>query len=750
MATRRYQLQTTAPAPTWRIDYAGQLNAEQLAVVEAPRIPLLVIAGAGSGKTRTLIFRLARMLESGIPPEQILLLTFTNRAAQEMLKRAASLVANLPGVDVRRITGGTFHHVGYGILREHGSLLGFDERFGVLDREDQTDLFASCIAELGYAVGQRRFPKADVVAQLHSTAINTQRSLPDVILARRPQFASLTRELVDAAARYIERKHEMNLVDFDDLLLHWRLLLVREPRVRSLLQERYRCILVDEYQDTNRLQGELVDMMAAGHRNLTVVGDDAQSIYSFRGADFSNILEFPARYEECQVHKLTVNYRSSPEILSLANASIACNIRQYPKELVARRQSGGILPAIVPARDAVQQAAFIAQRVLELRDEGIPLKEMAVLYRAHAQSMEIQFELSRRGIPFVIRRGVRFFAQAHIKDVLSFLRFATNPSDELSFKRLVKLFPGIGSGTADGLWRALRREIEGGRLSIADAVMEPSLLEPVPKRSRAGWMGCRELLRELASPLLINAPSQAIDAVLAGGYQAFLESQFVNGDSRIDDLRQLADYALQHPDVGTFLAEVSLLTELSSEEVVEGAEPDEFLTLSTIHQAKGLEWRGVFVAWLADGSFPSAPALRDRAGEEEERRCFYVAVTRAKDELYLTYPMLSAPRDGERVLMKPSRFLDELPAAGGHELYEKWSLDEVPLAPALPAPPSRAELAAHGRRLLGDGADEGAADLRLGDAGFEPAAPAGLPTGAAVGEGAVSDDEEDWDPSADA
>ncbi|HEY0840497.1 MAG TPA: ATP-dependent helicase, partial [Vulgatibacter sp.] len=682
MTVRRYRLQAAAPAPL-RIDYASQLNAEQLAVVEAPAAPLLVIAGAGSGKTRTLVYRLARMLEAGLAPEEILLLTFTNRAAREMLDRAGEIVAELPGVDVRRIAGGTFHSVGHRILREHASLLGFEPSFGVLDREDQADLLASCAAELGVAVGERRFPKSDVIANLHSLSINLQRPLAEIVVSRKPQFDPLVEAIERVVQRYAERKLELNVMDFDDLLVQWKRLLDQHPPVRKALQDRFRCILVDEYQDTNRLQGELVDRLAAVHRNLTVVGDDAQSIYSFRGADFSNILEFPARYPECQVHKLTVNYRSTPEILRLANASIACNVRQYPKQLRSVREELGVLPALVPSRDAVQQAAFLAQRILELRDEGIPLQEMAVLYRAHSQSLEIQIELSRRGIPFVIRSGTRFFQQAHIKDVLCFLRVASNPSDELAFKRMVRLFPGIGSGSADGLWTAFRAACASG-VPAGDALQDPALLEQVSRKGRAGWQRCKDILGELATPLLQASPAESIRTVLTRAYEEYAYAQFANADSRLEDLRQLSDYALAYPAVGAFLAEVSLLTDLSGEEATPGVEPDEHLTLSSVHQAKGLEWRAVFVVWLADGSFPSGASLRDADGEEEERRCFYVAVTRARDELYLTYPMLSAPRDGERLILRPSRFLTELPEAEAK--YEKWSLDEDP--PQLTLPPA--------------------------------------------------------------
>lgn len=705
MTVRRYRLQPSTPAATFRIDYAGQLNEEQLAVVEAPSGPLLVIAGAGSGKTRTLIFRLARMLESGIPPEQLLLLTFTNRAAREMIRRAEELVSILPGIDVRRITGGTFHHVGFGILREHARLVGYEEGFGILDREDQADLFSSCIGELGAGRLERRFPTPKLVAQLYSNAINTQRSLTEVIANRAPRFEELEGEILQVITRYVERKVELNVMDFDDLLLQWKRLLVQHPNVRSHLQERFRCVLVDEYQDTNRLQGEIVDLLAAGHKNLTVVGDDAQSIYSFRGADFSNILEFPARYRECQVHKLTVNYRSSPEILHLANASIAQNVRQYPKELRPARESSGVLPALVPTRDAVQQASFVAQRILELRDEGIPLEEMAVLYRAHSHSLELQIELARRGIPFVTRSGNRFFEQAHIKDVLAHLRIAANPRDELAFKRVVRLYPGIGQGLAVRLWDEFRSAWEArssgspdepsGEGELAPLSIAPERLAGVARKAQGSWERCSLLLERLRQPILLAAPDEALLTVLESGYQERLESESTNAQARVDDIRQLADYARQYPDVRAFLADVSLLSELSGEDVDAGSEPDEYLTLSTVHQAKGLEWRAVFVIWLADGRFPSVQSLRDQPAEEEERRCFYVSVTRAKDELYLSYPLLEAPRDSRRVILSASRFVDELALEEGTPPFEKWAIDEEPL----PAAPDQAALPGSQARL---------------------------------------------------
>ena len=684
---RRYQLEP-APRAKGAFQYGGLLNDEQQAVVEAADGPVLVIAGAGSGKTRTLTWRVARLLHDGCSPESLLLLTFTNKAAREMLRR----VEEVARVDTRQIWGGTFHHVANRILREHAPILGYAKGYSILDREDARDAMSAAIAECGLAVGARRFPKADVLVDLVSMAVNTQCPLADVVAGRRPQFVPLTEDILRVARRFAERKHAMNAMDFDDLLMSWKVLLAEHEPVRRILAERFRHVLVDEYQDTNRLQGDIVDLVASGHRNLCVVGDDAQCIYGFRGAHFANILEFEQRYPDAQRFHLTVNYRSTPQILGLANASIACNVRQFEKELSSIRGDGA-LPALVPCRDVNQQAQFVAQRVLELRDEGIPLPEIAVLYRAHHHAMEIQFELARRGIPFVVRSGVRFFEAAHIKDVLAHLRFARNPGDELALKRALRLAPGVGSATADAVWNALAARRRGGA-GTAEDLLAPDVASHVPPKGRPGYRRLAQLLRRLARPPTAELPGEAIELVMAEGYEEYLKAEFLNADSRVEDIRQLAEYARGYDDTEAFLSEVALLTELSAETVSEGGEPDEKMVLSSVHQAKGLEWRAVFLVWLADGRFPSAQALRDRDGEEEERRLFYVACTRAKDELYLCFPLVAAPRDRERVVMKASRFLEELP--GDPALVEPWQLDELrsagarpPLAsvehPALPA-----------------------------------------------------------------
>jgi DNA helicase-2/ATP-dependent DNA helicase PcrA len=674
--SRRYQLQPIARAKA-ALNYAGLLNDEQQRVVEAGDGPLLVIAGAGSGKTRTLTWRVARLLHEGVQPDALLLLTFTNKAAREMLRR----VEEVARVDTRQIWGGTFHHVAHRVLREHAALLGYSSGYSILDREDARDAMSAAIADCGLAVGARRFPKADVLVDLVSMAVNTQCPLAEVVADRRPQFLPLTDDILRVARRFAERKHAMNAMDFDDLLMNWKVLLAEHEPVRKVLADRFRHVLVDEYQDTNRLQGDVVDLVASGHRNLCVVGDDAQCIYGFRGAHFANILEFERRYPDAQRFHLTVNYRSTPQILELANASISCNVRQFEKELSSVRADGP-RPGLVPCRDVNQQAHFVAQRVLELRDEGIPLPEIAVLYRAHHHAMEVQFELARRGIPFVVRSGVRFFEAAHIKDVLAHLRFARNPGDELALKRALRLAPGIGSATADAVWNALAARRRAGSAGVED-LLAPDVAGQVPPKGRAGYRRLAMLLRKLARPPIAGLPGEAIELVMAEGYEEYLKAEFLNADSRAEDIRQLAEYARGYEDTEAFLSEVVLLAELSAETVSEGGEPDEKMVLSSVHQAKGLEWRAVFIVWLADGRFPAAQALRDLDGEEEERRLFYVACTRARDDLYLCFPLVAAPRDRERVVMKSSRFVEELPR--DPTLYELWQLDAPEERPALAA-----------------------------------------------------------------
>ncbi|MEA2343982.1 MAG: ATP-dependent helicase UvrD/PcrA, partial [Thermoanaerobaculia bacterium] len=445
---RRYTLKQPAKAQKqYRVRYEDELNQEQLDVVMAGEGPMLVIAGAGSGKTRALTYRVSRLIEDGVDPSEILLLTFTNKAAKEMLSRVEQLVT----IDTRRIWGGTFHSIGNRLLRQHADTIGYRSSFTILDAEDAKEMMESSISSLGIATLEKRFPKGDVLIDIYSYLINTRTPLELHLENNYPHFGIYRDEMINVFRRYKERKREANAMDFDDLLVNWKLLLDDYPDVSAALQRRYRYILVDEYQDTNKLQAEVVDKMAEVRRNVMVVGDDAQSIYSFRGASFENIITFPLRFPEAKIYKLEINYRSTRQILTLANASIAQNRFQFRKELQAVRGDGPD-PAVVGVDDVLEQASFIAQRILELRDEGESLADIAVLYRSHYQSLELQMELSRRLIPYEIRSGIRFFEQAHIKDVIAYLKIVTNARDELSWKRVMKLYPKVGEKTAAEVW----------------------------------------------------------------------------------------------------------------------------------------------------------------------------------------------------------------------------------------------------------------------------------------------------------
>ena len=433
-----------------RVDYASDLNAEQHAVVMHPGGPMLVLAGAGSGKTRTLVYRVARLLEDGVPSSSILLLTFTNRAAREMLQR----VGDLLGQDAGKVMGGTFHSVGNRLLRRFGERLGYRPNYGILDREDAQDLMGAALTDIVPSTPDRRLPGAALLEEVYSLLINTGRSLETALTERYPQFLAAADTIQTVFRRYLERKRAAQVMDYDDLLLNWLLLLRKHDDIRRQLGARFAHILVDEYQDTNRLQADVVETMLGGERNLMVVGDDAQSIYAFRGAEYANILSFPERFPGCAVFRLETNYRSLPPILDLANASIANNTKQFPKTLRAVRD-GGEQPVLSAAPSPEAQASFVAQQVLELIDEGTPLSEIAVLYRNHSHSLEIEVELTRRNVPYEVRSGLRFFEQRHIKDVLAHLRFIGNPRDEVAFARMARLRPRLGQRLVAKVWQAI-------------------------------------------------------------------------------------------------------------------------------------------------------------------------------------------------------------------------------------------------------------------------------------------------------
>src|SRR5689334_1244653 len=438
--------------------YREELNEEQFAVATAPAGAALVTAGAGSGKTRAITYRVAYLVEHGVAPARVMLATFTNRAAREMLRRVEQLTGGTSDV-ARRVWGGTFHRIANLVLRRHAESIGYTSNFSILDVEDAKDFLSVCVDEAGVDTKARRFPKAEVLQDIISFATNTDQPISDVVPRRYPYFEPLTQQITRVDFIYMERKRERNVMDYDDLLLNWKRLLVEKPEIANVYAEQFEHILVDEYQDTNKLQAEIIDLLAVKHRNVMVVGDDAQSIFAWRGAEFTNIYEFPKRYPEAEVYKLETNYRSTPEILGLANVSIANNRKQFPKVLQAVKKSKGFLPALIPCSNVEQQSAFIASRILELRDEGTSLEDIAVLYRSHYHSLELQLELTRRNIPYRIQSGVRFFEQAHIKDVISYLRIIVNPRDELAWKRILKMIPGIGRATANRIYEAIASAI---------------------------------------------------------------------------------------------------------------------------------------------------------------------------------------------------------------------------------------------------------------------------------------------------
>ncbi len=654
------------------IDFDSDLNEQQLAVVTCGGGPKLVIAGAGSGKTRTLTYRVAYLLGQGVPPASILLVTFTNKAAREMLGR----VGQLTQLEPYRMWGGTFHSVGARLLRRHAELLGYNDRFSILDEGDQRDLLRLCTTDIDVPVEQKRFPSPRVLASLFSLQVNTRQPLTDLIAERYGRFLEWSDAIGEIAQLYGARKRAANAMDYDDLLQRWLDLLRQHDDVRRRYQEQFTHILVDEYQDTNIVQAEIVEALAGGEQggNLMVVGDDSQSIYAFRGANYDNILRFPERNAGTVVFKLEANYRSTPQIMAITNASIRNNQQQYEKTLKARR-SDGMLPALVPCSYPQQEAAFVAERILQLRDEGVDLADIAVLYRGHAHRLSVETTLLRYDIPYEVRGGLRFFEQAHIKDVVAHLRVLENPRDEVAFRRVLLLQPGIGNVTAERVWQAVRTgDDDADAKDLVDKLGTPHVLSLLSAKARPAWSS---FVTTMAEVVAAEAdPETAIRGLLEACYEDYAVAKFDNSESRIEDLQQLAVFAAQYDSVHALLEELLLLGELYGQNASgRGAADDDEeapVVLSTIHQAKGLEWHTVFIVHLLEGFFPSPRALDEADGEEEERRIFYVAMTRARDELYLSYPIIRPGGYGGAVVQQPSRFLQELP----EELYETWQLEE--------------------------------------------------------------------------
>jgi DNA helicase-2/ATP-dependent DNA helicase PcrA len=651
---KKYRLRREEPV--FRVDYEKDLNPEQYAAVMHEKGPALVLAGAGTGKTRVVTYRVARLIEAGTRPENILLLTFTNKAAKEMMRRAERLV----GRNVMGLFGGTFHHAANLLLRQHYLLAGYKQGFSILDREDSKELFDACISEVRKK--DVVLPRGAVFSEIHSLSKNTGLTTGDIVLERFPHFVNALDNIEKVIGLYENKKIALNLADFDDLLVKWKYIFEQHENIREYYALKFRQILVDEYQDTNKLQADIIDLTTGGAKNLMVVGDDAQSIYSFRGADFENILRFPQRYPDTSIFKLTTNYRSTPEILYLANRIISANRKRFEKELHAVVPSGEP-PNVVPLKDVFEEAEFVASVIMDMNSDGRSFDDIAVLYRSHYQSMQLQMELQRRGIPFEIRSGLKFFEQAHIKDILSYLRILVNPFDEISWKRTMKLIRGVGNITAGRVWESIRTS-EDPIGSIAEAH------RLIPKKSAEGFGRFLDMLRELREEKYFSSPSAAIDYVLRHGYEEHLYNNYPNAEMRIEDIEQMSRFALRYDSLDTFLSDLALqgVTEAETEDA---DRPDGKVVLSTVHQAKGLEWESVFIIGMNDGRFPSAKSLRSD-DEEEERRLFYVGVTRAREDLYVCYPISSEDWNSLGFL-RPSRFLRELPK----DCFEEITVEDV-------------------------------------------------------------------------
>ncbi|MBT5717000.1 MAG: ATP-dependent helicase [Opitutae bacterium] len=644
------------------IDFKSELNDDQYRAVTAPFGPALVLAGAGSGKTRTLTYRVAYLLSEGVNPEDILLLTFTNKASKQMLER----VEELTGVGAHRFLGGTFHHVGGQVLRLFGDSIGLPRNYTILDDSDSDSLLSEVIRDLDPDFFKsKENPKAKPIKGIISYARNVMVPIEEVAKGRYPSNGELLAKIDSFMREYQDAKISRGLADYDDLLVLWLQVLEQNQEAAQYYQNRFSHILVDEYQDVNTLQAKIVDKIGANHQ-IMAVGDDAQCIYTWRGADIDQILGFPERHPGTKIFKIETNYRSSPEILKFANGILENRKtdENFTKTLKPS-QPHQDLPVVVPTIDTYQQANFILSKVEQLVNNGTSYNDIAILYRAHYHAMELQIELSRRDIPFVITSGMRFFEQAHVKDLVAQLRFVVNPKDSTAFYRFACLLPKIGEKTAAKLLTLAEKISSEESISLISALSQADVLIKVPADAKEDWVGLVETLQSVAELTATATPSKVVDEAINGWYHEYLHATYENWPRREEDLESLVDFASKHENLAEMLSQLILLSSESGDRVIRHGES--CLRLSTIHQSKGLEFRHVFIIGLADGLFPNKRAIDGEGDLEEERRLFYVATTRAERSLHLVFPMLSS-QNGTQIRLMQSRFLKELPQTG-HELY---------------------------------------------------------------------------------
>jgi DNA helicase II / ATP-dependent DNA helicase PcrA len=641
---KQYLLKTTVPtlAPPSKLDYRKELNEAQFQAATMIEGPLLIIAGAGTGKTRTLVYRVAHLIDVGVDPRSILLLTFTRRAAEEMLRRASILIDSR----CSQVAGGTFHSFGNMVLRQFGRRIDLPPSFTIMDRTDSEDAIQLLRAEMGLNNKDKRFPRKQTVAEIFSMALNKQTTVPQLIENEYPHLYESLEDLLRLYEGYAEYKATKTLVDYDDLLTKVKLLLESHEEVRRRLSETYRFIMVDEYQDTNYLQARIVRLLAAAHNNVAVVGDDAQSIYSFRGADFRNIMDFPSAFPGTRIVKLEENYRSTQPILSLTNEIIARAKEGYEKKLYTNKRDGDT-PVLVQAESEQMQSRFVCQKILELREEGVPLWDMAVLFRSSFHSFDLEIELARHNIPFIKRGGFQFMETTHIKDLLAHLRVLANPQDAVSWHRILLLLEGVGAQMSQKVTRSL--------LSSSQPIERLRSFEAKGKIA----LGLKTLAQVLEGAAGAERPAEQAQYLMQYYLPLLKRHHPEDYPKRLKDLEHFYGITERYRSLERLLSDMALEPPTDSVAGVLAVDPDEGpLVLSTIHSAKGLEWHSVFILWALEGRFPSFYNISSEQDLEEERRLLYVAATRAKENLFITYPIKIFDRGLRMVLSRPSQFIE--------------------------------------------------------------------------------------------
>ncbi|HEY6197858.1 MAG TPA: ATP-dependent helicase [Candidatus Binatia bacterium] len=624
------------------IDYRKELNDAQYAAATSVEGPCLVIAGAGTGKTRTLVYRVARLIDIGVDPRTILLLTFTRRAAEEMLRRASLLIDNR----CDKVSGGTFHSFANTVLRHYGRKIELEPSFSIMDRPDSEDLIQMIRTELGLNAKEKRFPRKQTVGEIFSMALNKQWTISDLIERDYPHLYDFLDDLLRLYERYVEYKKTRGLLDYDDLLIKLKELLEKDEATRRRLSETYRFIMVDEYQDTNRLQADIVRLLAAAHDNVMVVGDDAQSIYSFRGANFRNIMDFPKDFPGAKIISLEENYRSTQPILDVTNEIISRASEKYEKHLFTSKKEGES-PLLIQAESEQMQSRFICQRVLELREEGVPLWDIAVLFRSSFHSFDLEIELTRHNIPFVKRGGFQFMETAHIKDLLAHLRVLANPQDAISWGRVLSLLEGVGPQASQKItnW-------------IMDASHPIGRLRSFEAKGKVA-QGLKTLAQVLEVALEPERPAESAQYLMQYYGPILKKNHPEDYPKRMRDLEHFLGMTERYRSLERLITDMALEPPTDSVDSALAVDPDEGpLVLSTIHSAKGLEWHSVFIIWALEGRFPSYYNINTPEELEEERRLLYVAATRAKENLYITYPVKIFDRGMGTVLSRPSQFLE--------------------------------------------------------------------------------------------